>query len=54
MFKEDKSEEIINILKDGGIGILPTDTIYGLVGRASLPETVKRIYKVRKENRFFD
>ncbi|MBI5765819.1 L-threonylcarbamoyladenylate synthase [Candidatus Falkowbacteria bacterium] len=48
MFKENKSEEIINILKDGGIGILPTDTIYGLVGRALDPETVERIYEVRK------
>ncbi|MFA4872033.1 MAG: L-threonylcarbamoyladenylate synthase [Patescibacteria group bacterium] len=48
MFGENKSEEIINILKNGGIGILPTDTIYGLVGRALLPRTVEKIYKVRR------
>jgi L-threonylcarbamoyladenylate synthase len=38
----------INILKDGGIGILPTDTLYGLVGQALNPDTVERIYQVRK------
>jgi L-threonylcarbamoyladenylate synthase len=44
-------EKIIKILKEGGIGILPTDTIYGLVGSALKKETVKRIYKVRKRER---
>ncbi len=45
---EQSQKQIIEILKQGGIGIFPTDTIYGLVGRALLPETVERIYKVRK------
>lgn len=43
-------QKTIDILKNGGIGIIPTDTLYGLVGRADLPETVERIYKVRKRN----
>ncbi|MCK9352442.1 MAG: L-threonylcarbamoyladenylate synthase [Candidatus Pacebacteria bacterium] len=42
--------EIIQILKNGGIGVLPTDTLYGLVGRALVPETVARIYRVRKRS----
>lgn len=41
---------IIKILKDGGIGVLPTDTLYGLVGLALNKNTVKRIYKVRQRN----
>lgn len=45
-----KEEKIIKILKRGGIGVLPTDTLYGLVGSALIPETVKRIYKVRKRD----
>jgi len=39
------------ILSAGGIGVLPTDTIYGLVGSALKPEMVRRIYKLRKRNR---
>ena len=31
-----------------GIGILPTDTLYGLVGSALSPEVVDRIYKLKK------
>lgn len=41
---------IVDILKKGGVGILPTDTIYGLVGSAILRNTVFRIYKLKKRN----
>ncbi|MCX6739172.1 MAG: L-threonylcarbamoyladenylate synthase [Candidatus Parcubacteria bacterium] len=43
-------EGIIKILKEGGIGVLPTDTIYGLVGRALSEKTVARMYEARKRN----
>ena len=43
-------KQAIKILRSGGIGIIPTDTIYGLVGQALKPETVKRIYKVRRRS----
>ena len=36
------------ILKKEGIGVLPTDTIYGLVGSAFSKKAVERIYKVKK------
>lgn len=39
--------EIIRFLKEGGIGVLATDTIYGLVGSAIDPEAVERIYRLR-------
>ena len=42
------TKNIIDILESGGIGVLPTDTIYGLVGQALKPETVERIYEVRQ------
>ncbi len=44
------SEEVANILISGGIGIIPTDTIYGIVGRAEIPETVEKIYNIRKRD----
>ena len=39
---------VINILKSGGIGIIATDTIYGIVGQALNKVTVERIYKLKK------
>jgi len=41
---------IAEILKSGGIGVMPTDTIYGLVGSALSKKTVLRIYKVRQRD----
>lgn len=41
---------VVEILKKGGIGILPTDTIYGVVGRALEPKAVERIYQLRERN----
>ena len=38
------------ILLNGGVGILPTDTIYGIVGSALSEKAVARIYKLRKRN----
>jgi len=42
--------DIVSMLKKGGIGVMPTDTIYGLVGSAMNPDTVERIYKVRRRD----
>jgi len=41
---------IQNILLKGGVGVLGTDTIYGLVGSALEKKTVERIYQLRKRN----
>lgn len=42
------NDELINILKSGGIGVLPTDTVYGLVARASDPAAIKKLYDAKK------
>ncbi len=41
-------DKLVKIIKNGGIGILPTDTIYGLVSSALSEKAVERIYKIRK------
>lgn len=41
---------VIKLLKVGKIGIIPTDTIYGIVGSALNQETVEKIYKLRKRS----
>lgn len=36
------------LLKEGAIGVILTDTIYGIVGSALKPKVVEKIYKLRK------
>ncbi len=43
--------EIIRLLQAGGVGVIPTDTIYGISARAYDPKAVERIYKLRERNR---
>ncbi len=46
-----KSENLIaGLLANGSVGVLPTDTIYGLVGSALRKDTVERIYALRRRN----
>lgn len=46
----EKTSKIIELLKSGKIGILPTDTIYGAVGSALNPEIIEEIYSLRKRD----
>lgn len=40
------------LLKPGTVGVLPTDTVYGLVARAADPEAVARLYSLKhRENK---
>ncbi|MFA6524143.1 MAG: Sua5/YciO/YrdC/YwlC family protein [Candidatus Paceibacterota bacterium] len=48
---EDKENEIIKILKNDGIGIMPTDTLYGLVGSAFSRKAINRIYKIKNRDK---
>ncbi len=43
-----KFEQITQLLNSGKIGVMATDTIYGIVGSALDSETVERIYSIRK------
>ncbi len=43
-------KEIVSILKKGGIGVFPTDTLYGLVGSAGSKRAVERVYVVKKRD----
>lgn len=46
----EETDQIINLLKAGKIGVMPTDTIYGIAGSALNPKTVEEIYALRKRN----
>lgn len=43
--------QIILLLKAGKIGVMPTDTVYGIVGSALNPQTVEKIYQLRKRSK---
>ena len=42
---------LAGVIASGGVAVIPTDTIYGIVGSAGLPEVVERIYKLRRRNK---
>ena len=51
--KVKSGEEIKKValfLKAGVVGVIPTDTIYGICGSAFNKKTVEKIYKLRKRN----
>lgn len=43
-----KLHKLVQMLKMGQVGVMPTDTIYGIVGSALNPEVVEEIYRLRK------
>ena len=50
IIKSLSSEKLVEVIKKGGVGVIPTDTIYGLVGKALSRKTVKRVYKLKQRN----
>ncbi len=42
-----KKSQIASILKEGGVAVIPTDTLYGLVARADTQSSVQRIYSIK-------
>ena len=44
------NKNILEVLKKNGVVVMPTDTLYGIVGRANNFATVERIYNARKRN----
>lgn len=45
--KQDFDKELIEKLRSGGVAIIRTDTIYGIVARADLESSVERIYAMK-------
>lgn len=43
-------KKIIDLLKGGEVGVLPTDTLYGLVGSAMCKKAVEKIYELKKRD----
>lgn len=39
--------QAIELLQKSGVGVMPTDTVYGLVARAHDPQAVARLYRLK-------
>lgn len=42
------NDNLIEILRNGGVVVMPTDTIYGIVASAFSPISVERVYEIRE------
>lgn len=45
------SEQAVTSLNSGGIGVSPTDTVYGVVAKATDESAVRRLYKLKQRER---
>ena len=48
LFTSVDNDGLIDILNGGGIGVLHTDTVYGLVARAADPAAIQKMYDTKK------
>lgn len=46
-FSSLKDPEIVQLLKSGAVGVIPTDTVYGLVAQASHQKAIERLYTLK-------
>ncbi|OGI16982.1 MAG: threonylcarbamoyl-AMP synthase [Candidatus Moranbacteria bacterium RBG_19FT_COMBO_42_6] len=52
MSKEYKinSPKLVKVVTEGGVGVLPTDTLYGIVCSAKNKKSVEHVYELRERN----
>jgi L-threonylcarbamoyladenylate synthase len=44
------NDDVAASLNEGGVGVFPTDTLYGLIGSALNPDAVDRIYDLKRRD----
>lgn len=50
IFQNNNDPELIALLKSGAVGVLPTDTVYGLVCCATNEQAVARLYALKSRD----
>ncbi len=51
VFDDLSDQNLIALLHRGGVGVMPTDTVYGLVCIAAQPAAVERLYRIKKREK---
>lgn len=46
-FTDINDPKLVELINSGAVGVIPTDTVYGLVAKASLPEAITAHYAVK-------
>jgi L-threonylcarbamoyladenylate synthase len=47
IFDDPHNKKVLQLLQDGAVGIIPTDTLYGIVCRAADEAAVQRLYAMK-------
>lgn len=42
--------EVERILRSGGLAVVPTDTVYGIIGDATKPEVIRKLFSIKKRS----
>jgi L-threonylcarbamoyladenylate synthase len=50
LFNSLNSKDLVNIIKKGAIGVLPTDTLYGIICSALSRDSVLELYRIRSRD----
>lgn len=50
VFNSLRNPEVAELIKGGAIGVIPTDTLYGIVASVRRKEAIERLYKVRNRD----
>lgn len=43
-------EKLVEVVRNGGIAVIPTDTIYGIVGDATNIDVIHKVYEVKRRD----
>ncbi len=50
VFSDSTDPRVASLLRQGAVGVIPTDTLYGIVAVADSPQSVERVYDLRERN----
>lgn len=50
VFSDLNDPQVVALLKQGAVGVIPTDTLYGIVATIRSQEAVERVYRLRERN----
>jgi L-threonylcarbamoyladenylate synthase len=51
VFNSLTEKTLVDFIKDGAVGVIPADTVYGLVASAENEKAVKRLYALKKREK---